>query len=173
MKQDIEHNKDAADQVIDVNTGQVKVVSGSGVLRSVAIGSCVVVAALNFAKKIGAMAHIMLPGSAPEDAPEKTKYAADAIDEMLNLMGDEQSQRSDIHVCLVGAGNVLKRNEDTICEANIESIMRILKEKDIAVRASALGGTKRKSAYMDIDSGDISYTEGDEKEKILWQVDQL
>jgi chemotaxis protein CheD len=172
LKQDIHPCEDAAQQIIDVNTGEVKVAHSGTMLRSAAIGSCVVVAALNFKSKIGAMAHIMLPGSAPEDTTEKTKYAADAIDEMLNIMLDGQSQRGDIHACLVGAANVLKREDDTICNANIKSTMRILSEKNIAVRASALGGTKRKSVFMDIEKGCISYIEGDEKEKTLWQADQ-
>jgi chemotaxis receptor (MCP) glutamine deamidase CheD len=72
-------------------------------------------------------------------------------------------------VCLVGAGNVLQKEDDTICDANIESVTGILKEKNISVMASVLGGTKRKSVFMDVETGCISYTEGDEKEKRLWQ----
>lgn len=160
-------------EAIEVSTGQVKAAVEKGILRSTAIGSCIVVAAYNFKNKIGAMAHIMLPGSAPEDTTEKTKYAADAIDEMLNIMIDGQSQRGDIHVCLVGAANVLEREDDTICKANIESTMRILKEKNIAVKATAIGGTEKRSVFMDIEKGCISYKEAEDKEKTLWQVSQL
>ncbi len=46
----------------------------------------------------------------------------------------------------------------------------ILAEKNISVRASALGGTEWKSVVMDTETGSISHTEGDEKEKTLWQV---
>ncbi len=173
LKQELWPYEDGAQQIIDINTGEVKVAGSPTMLRSVAIGSCVVIAALNFERKIGAMAHIMLPGSAPENVAEKTRYAADAVDELLNIMTDGQPQRGDIHACLVGAGNVLKREDDTICKANIESTMRILKEKNIPIRASVLGGTKSKSVFMDVENGCISYIEGDEKEKILWQANQL
>ena len=89
---------------------------------------------------------------------------------------DEDRSKISLRICkrhLVGAANVLEREDDTICEANIESIMRILREKNIAVRASALGGTERKSVFMDIEKGCISYTEAEDKEKTLWQVSQL
>ncbi len=155
---------------IDVNTGEVKVATEGTILRSVAIGSCVAVAAINFKRKIGAMVHIMLPGSAPQHSLEKTKYAFDGIEQLLNQMFETGASMDEIEVCLVGGGNVLKKEDDTICEANIESTAQILKEKKIPVMASVLGGTKRKSVFLDIENGCISYIEGDEKEKILWRA---
>ncbi len=157
---------------MDVDTGEVKIATEGTILRSVAIGSCVVVAAINFKRKIGAMAHIMLPGSAPQQSLEKTKYAFDGIEQLLNQMFEAGANTDETEVCLVGGGNVLKREDDTICEANIKSVTDILKENDIPIRSSVLGGTKRKSVFIDVEKGRISYIEGDEKEKILWQVSQ-
>ena len=158
--------------IIDVNTGEVKVATEGTILRSVAIGPCVAVAAINFKRKIGAMAHIMLPGNAPQHSLEKTKYAFDGIEQLLNQMFEAGANTDETEVCLVGGGNVLKKEDDTICKANIESTTQILKEKKIPVMASVLGGTKRKSVFMDVENGRISYIEGDEKEKTLWQADQ-
>ncbi len=163
-----EHNMK---QVLDISTGEVKAGMGETVLRSTAIGSCVVVAAYNFISKTGAMAHIMLPGTAPENYIDKTKYAANAIEKLINMITSEDSKPCDIEACLVGAGNVLKKEDDTICNANIKSTTQILKEKHIALRASVLGGTKRKSVFMDIEEGSISFTEGNEKEKVLWKAE--
>lgn len=158
--------------IIDVNTGEVKTAKKPATLRSLAIGSCVVVTALNLKRKIGAMAHIMLPGIASQHSLEKTKYAFDGIEQLLNQMFKAGANTDETEFCLIGGGNVLKKEDDTICEANIDSTTRILREKNIAVRASALGGTERRSVFMDIENGCISYTEGDEQEKILWQADQ-
>jgi chemotaxis receptor (MCP) glutamine deamidase CheD len=69
----------------------------------------------------------------------------------------------------VGAGNVLKKQDDTICKNNIDSITRLLKEKHIPVRASVLGGTERKGISLDIKNGSVYYTEGDREEKMLWK----
>ncbi len=158
------------EEVIYVNTGEAKVSEGEAILRAIAIGSCIVVAALDSKKKVGAMAHVMLPGKAPRQFVEKTKYAFDAIEKMLGQMLEAGSNMDDIEVCLVGAGNVLEKENDTICDANIESVTGILKEKGICVKASALGGTERKGVFLDTETGSISYTEGDEKAKTLWQI---
>lgn len=159
-------------EAVDVDTGEVKVDATGITLKSVAIGSCVVVAAYNLAKKIGAMAHIMLPGSAPEQSLEKSRYAFDAIEQMLNQMFEAGAGTDEIEVCLVGGANVLQKENDSICESNIKSISTILAEKNVPVRGSVLGGTKRKSVFLDVGRGCVSYIEGDEKEKTLWQASQ-
>jgi len=73
---------------IDVRIGEVKVSRGKVILQSKAIGSCIAIVAYDATKPIGALAHVMLPGRAPaKKAVEKTKYAADAIDAIVNKMG--------------------------------------------------------------------------------------
>ncbi len=160
------------EKIVYVNSAEVVIGTGETILKSSPIGSCIVVAAYDSKKRIGAMAHIMLPGHAPEQSSEKTKYAADGIEEMLNQMLKIGSNANNIEVCLVGAGNVLQKEDDTICKDNIKSVTAILAEKNIPVRASVLGGTERKSVFMNIGNETISYTEGDEKEKVLWKADQ-
>jgi chemotaxis protein CheD len=156
-------------EIIDVNTGQVKLGRGKVALRSLAIGSCIAIAAYDSKAKIGAVAHIMLPGSAPRKSPERTKYAANAIDEMIGMMLEAGSQKGNIEVCLVGAGNVLQKEDDTICAANTESAIRLLEERNIPIRATALGGTERKSIFFDVESGNVSYRKGDQQERHLWK----
>jgi chemotaxis protein CheD len=156
-------------EIVDVNTGEVKVGGEKVVLRSIAIGSCIVIAAYDSEKKIGAMAHVMLPGSAPKKALERTRYAADAIEEMIYQMTGAGADKDNIEVCLVGGGNVLKKEDDTICRDNIKSTTQLLKEKHIPVRSAVLGGTERKGVFLDVRSGIVSYTEGDGKEQPLWK----
>jgi chemotaxis protein CheD len=170
LKQDIRPCEGAAQKIIDVDTGEVKVAAKGTILRSVGIGSCVVVVAYNLRGKIGGMAHIMLPGIAPQQSLEKTKYAFDGIEQLLNQMFETGASTDEIEVCLVGAGNVLHKKNDTICDANIESVTGILKEKNISVKVSVLGGTKRKSVFLDVEDGRVFYIKGDEKKKTLWQA---
>jgi len=168
LRQSFSSYVDATKKSVDVNTGEVKVAEKGTILRSVGIGSCVVVAAYNIREKIGGMAHIMLPGIAPQQSLEKTKYAFDGIGQLLNQMLEAGAAKDEIDVCLVGAGNVLHKKDDTICDANIESVTGILKEKNISVKVSAIGGTKRKSVFLDVEDGSVSYTEGDDPVKLLW-----
>ena len=156
-------------EIVDVSTGEVEIGGKGIILRAIAIGSCVVIAAYDSRDSIGAIAHIMLPGKALEKTLQKTRYAADAIDEMINRMTQRGCKNRDIEVCLTGGGNVLEREDDTICEANIKSVTQLLKKKKIPVRAEVLGGTERKSVFLDTDTGSISYTEGESREKLLWK----
>jgi len=156
-------------KTIDVNTGEVKGSFDSAILRSIAIGSCIAVVAYSFRNRAGAVAHIMLPGKSREATKEKTRYAVDAVDELLGIMGGFGVDRVDIEVCLVGAGNVLEKEDDTICQSNIDSVIGIMEERNIPVRASVLGGIKRKSVMMDVARGKVSYTEGNGRETFLWQ----
>jgi chemotaxis protein CheD len=158
-------------KVIDVNTGEVKGCNDSSVLRSVAIGSCIAIAAYSLRDRAGALAHIMLPGKARESTDEKTRYAIDGVDKLLEIMKGFGVDHADIEVCLVGAGNVLEKHDDTICQSNIKSVTEIMAEKNIPVKATVLGGVKRKSLMMDVVSGKVTYTEGDGRETFLWQAD--
>jgi len=156
-------------KLVDVNTGEVRVSRKRTILRSLAIGSCVVVAAYDSKNKVGALAHIMLPGRAPERTADKTKYAVDALHQMIARMAKAGAGRKNIEACLVGGGNVLKRKGDTTGSENIGSAARFLEERQIPVRGSVLGGTERKGVFLDVDTGHICYTEGDGEQKPLWK----
>ena len=156
-------------ETFDVNTGEVKVAGEQALLRSTAIGSCIVVAAYDAKSRVGALAHIMLPGKAPAEEVQRTKYAEDAIGRMIAEMTRSGSNSGDIEACLVGAGNVLKEKDDTICGENIQSITALLEKKRIAIRAVALGGITRKGVLLDVETGSVFYSEGDRKERLLYK----
>jgi len=157
--------------IIDVQTGEVKAGGKDTIFKSAAIGSCVVIAAYDSEKKVGALAHVMLPGAVPEGKIfQRTRYAADAVDEMISRMTDLGTNKYNIEVCLVGGGNVLKREGDTISQENITSVVKLLNEKYVKIRAKAVGGTDRRSISLDVKEGTVHYTEGDAKEKLLWEA---
>jgi len=173
VSQPIRTREPMSKRIIDVCTGEVKAGGIDTILKSNAIGSCVVVAAYDSTKKVGALSHIMVPGAAPEGKiSRRTRYAADAIEEMLNRMTGLGANKDGIEACLVGGGNVLKREDDTICAANIASINEILIEKQIEIRAKSLGGTERRTISLDVENGTVRITMGDGKEKVLWKAEQ-
>jgi chemotaxis protein CheD len=159
------------EKIIDIQTGAVRAQQGKGILKSSAIGSCIAIAAYDAVENIGAMAHIMLPGTAPADKKnsEKTKYAANAIDTLIGMMIDLGTKKDNIEVVIAGGANVLKRNDDTICESNIKSTLEILKEKQLHIKEQAIGGTSRRSISLDVENGIVSYTEGNSCEMQLWR----
>ncbi len=166
------YNAIAMDSVIDVQTGQVKIGQNNAILKSGPLGSCIAVVFFDATRKIGAMAHIMLPGKAPAKTKprERTRYAVDAIDLLIDEMQRLGSTVMDIDVILIGGANVLQRPDDSICQTNINSVRRLIDEKELNVVAQALGGVDRMSASLDLAQGQIFYTEGNGTKKKLWQI---
>ena len=157
-------------KIVYVNTGQVKSGDKNTILNSGAIGSCVVICVYNSLLKTGAMAHIMLPDVAPTGQEENTRYASNAILELMELMNKNNSQSNKLETCIIGGANVLKRQNDTIGKNNIASVEKLLDEKGIKICVKAVGGYERRTAIFDIENGCINYTEGDSKGKILWKT---
>jgi chemotaxis protein CheD len=158
----------AGKAVIAVATGEVWATAHKIILRSDGIGSCIVIAAYDRQKKIGALAHIMLPGKSTKKGFScDTKYAQDSIEDMVFKMTRLGAGRDSLEACFVGAGNVLKDNDDRICDANINSVSTILKEQGILEVARAVGGTTRRLVFLDIDDGAVYYEEDDGVLKLL------
>ena len=155
---------------IYIHTGEVKACANDTILKSSPIGSCIVIAAYDTSEQIGAMAHFMLPGKAPERKKyQKTKYVADALEELISGMNVLGSKEKNIEVCLVGGANVMKRKDDTITRNNIASVNELLKKRNIVIKAKSVGGTERRSVSLDVETGCVNYTVGDGAEKLLYQ----
>ncbi len=156
-------------EIIYVLTGEVKVGTVDEILKSSAIGSCVVVSVYDSKLQIGGLAHIMLPGNAPKNSNyPKTRYAADAIEDLMNQMNSNGAESKGIDVCVIGGGNVLKRENDSIAQSNIDSVIEILQEKNFKITAKSVGGTDRRSVTLNNETGCVKFTIGDEAEMILW-----
>jgi chemotaxis protein CheD len=151
-----------------VNTGQVKSGGIETILNSGAIGSCVVIIAFDQVKHVGAMAHVMLPGKSPQTTTNATRYASNAIEELLNQLFKRGVKKENIEVCMVGGANVLKRKNDTIGVDNITSVEKLLQDLHLRVCAKSIGGTERRTTNFPIEAGCIYFTEGDSKERLLW-----
>lgn len=155
-------------ETINVLTGEVKASKENIIFKSSAIGSCVVIAGYDKKLLVGAMAHVMLPGISPEKSKTpKTRYAQNAIEEMIERMISLGAKDENIEVCVVGGSNVLKRKDDTICQANINSVLKILNEKNIKIQAKSVGGTERRSVLFDTKTSKVYHSIGNENDKLL------
>lgn len=149
---------------VDVETGEVKVTKEPVILRSLAIGSCVVAAAFDKSQKIGGLAHIMLPGrSLNVRETNKTKYAEDAIDDLLKRLGDLGVKRENLEMSLIGGADIIGQR-DISCKI-VNSVLDYLRELGIEIKRQRLGGTQRRSITLNIKTGGVFFTEGDSEEK--------
>jgi len=114
----------------------------------------------------------MLPGKAPEKRNyQKTKYAFDAIKEMLKDLNNLGIKENDIEICLVGGGNVLRKKDDTIASDNIASVDENLLKRNLTIKARNVGGTQRRSVSLFINTACVYFSVGDGHEKILYRFE--
>ena len=124
-------------KIVDVATGQIKVCKNDCILRSGAIGSCVVVAAFCRGKTIAALAHIMLPGKAPQNhIDQKNKYAVDAVAEVAEDAVDALGELLKALLHPVAAARIVGRVRDRLGRDDEEA--GVARPPEIA--ADALGG---------------------------------
>jgi len=153
---------------LDVSTGELRAAKG-GLLRASAIGSCVAVALYDPVVKLGGLAHVMLPGNAPQKQNiQRTKYVENGMRELVKTMTDLGAQPERLEACVAGGGNVLDRQADKLCDANIASAIGTLDQLGIALMARDVGGTQRRSLTIDVKAGRVSITVGDAAPTLLW-----
>ena len=158
-------------QEIFVNSGEAKACRGDGILQASAIGSCVVVAGYDPDSAVGGMAHVMLPGESPGPDPSvKTKYARDAVEEMMQAMSNLGAMEAQVHLCLIGGGNVLGYGHDSPGLDIVRSLTEILGGKGITPVAMEVGGTQRRICTLHVARGRIAYTVGDSEQRTLWEA---
>jgi len=156
-------------QIIFAMTGEIKTGDKNSILKSGPIGSCIVITAYNHHNQIAVMSHIMLPGVAPaKENTKKTRYAVNAITELITLYKLDRSSEEIIAVCIAGGANVLQKTDDCIGQNVIDSIEEILKNKEIKVVARSLGGTQRRSVSFDVETGNVHCSIGDGAEEFFW-----
>jgi len=157
-------------QIIYAMTGEVKAGNKNTILKSSAIGSCIVITTYDKQTQTGIIAHIMLPGKAPENRNiQKNRYVSNAINELINILELNGANNNEIEVCIAGGANVLKRKDDHIGQDIIISVEEILKKRKINIMARSLGGSQRRSVSLDVETGCVYYSLGDEAEKLLWK----
>lgn len=165
LNKQIPHNQ----TVSLVSTGQLRTGSKNGIIKTSPLGSCVAVIAFDKTTKIGGIAHVMLPGKLlKNNKSEENKYAENAIANLLLELNLKGALDLNIELCLVGGANVLKRENDTIAENLISCILRIIKQKELNVKKTSLGGYERRTAKLSLHSGIVTFSTGNKNEEMLF-----
>ena len=153
-------------EIITIFTGEVKTSNETADLKSRPLGSCVVVVLFGENFRYGGMARGLFPGKAPDkENVIPGRYAQNAIRQLIDAFTGLGLDIKNLKAVVVGGGNVLKRENDTIGTDNLESVHQLLKDNEIEVVAYSVKGTKRKSVRFDIEQMVIFYTSGDESKK--------
>ena len=144
---------------IEVTMGRGIVIRPPHVISCLGVGSCVVVALYDAKRKLGGLAHVMLPYSNNLNSYHPPYRCADtAIATLIKELQTLRASPRDMVAKLVGGAKMFLSGDDFgpgIGEQNITSVKRILEQKRIPVIGENTGGNYGRSVEFYLDSGKV------------------
>ena len=144
---------------IEVTMGRGAVTRAPHIILSSGLGSCVVVTLYDAKRKLGGLAHVMLPDSNSLNGYHPPYQCADtAITALMQEMRGMRATPRDMVAKLVGGAKMFSSNDNFgpgIGEQNIISVKHILKWKRIPVIAENTGGDYGRNVEFHLDSGKV------------------
>ncbi len=124
------------------------------------LGSCICVCVFDPVSRVSGMAHIVLPQSKHGLADKTaTKYADVAIPVLVEKMEQSGASKMNIKVKIAGGARMIKSFEmnDTfdMGNRNLESVNKVLAERNLKVFARDTGGNQGRSVWMFADTGQV------------------
>ena len=143
--------------VIVVGMADLKVAKAPDVLTTLGLGSCVGVTLYDQAKKIGGMAHVMLPTYKGFEGQNIAKFADSAIIELINQLARIGAPRGSLVAKIAGGDHMFGRSQNNdmlkIGERNAAASIAILKQLGIPIKANDTGGTHGRTIELHMDNG--------------------
>ena len=140
----------------NVGIGEYRVVKAPGVLVSLGLGSCVGVALYDPERKIGGLAHVMLPSSnGATRVTNPGKYADMAIKMMIQEMVKQGASKRRLLAKIAGGATMFKNKKSSIGDRNVESVRRILREEGIRIVGEDTGKDYGRSIEFDLETGEL------------------
>lgn len=145
---------------VNVGIGDVKFGTHPMILETRGLGSCVGVTMYDPTKKIGGLAHIMLPNSNPSETitdTTKLRYANYALPFMVGKMILMGCFKENIVGKLVGGASMFKRNSPTldIGKKNIEAVRKFFHENSLSIVSQHVEGVVGRSLFFDLNNGKV------------------
>jgi len=143
--------------VIVVGMADLKVAKHPDTLTTLGLGSCVGITLFDKAKKIGGMAHCMLPTYKGFEGQSIAKFVDSAVIELINQLVRIGASRPSLVAKIAGGAHMFGRTQNNdmlkIGERNAAAGLAILRQLSIPVQANDTGGTHGRTIELNIESG--------------------
>ena len=156
--------------LINVGVAQLKISSSPAILRTI-LGSCVGICIYDKSKKIGGLAHILLPQNSGRENLEK--YADTAIPLLLKMMQKEGCRKEFLSAKITGGASMFKFQSSIklsqIGDRNIEITKQTLINNDIPILIEDVGGNAGRVIDFFLEDGRLK-VKASGKEKIYYKI---
>ena len=155
---------------IPVGMGEL-IFSNEENLACYALGSCVASVFYARRKRLGGVAHVVLPGPAPNGDITSNRYATNAVDSLIQGMEERGVSMGECEIFLVGGAQVLNLaplfDGQHIGERNIAAVKTQLAKHGLLRYRNALGGKHGRTMRLDLDSGRITVSRAGQEDTVL------
>ena len=146
-------------ETIKVGMADYKVTKAPNKLITLGLGSCIGITLYDKVKKVGGMAHIMLPKNT-DPTTRSLKFADVAIEEMLEELAKLGIKIRDIEAKIVGGAQMFSftssDEKKSVGYRNIVFVKEYLKEKEIKIVAEDTGGNVGRTIDIDLETGALN-----------------
>jgi len=101
-------------KIINVNMADLKISSTPNILRSSGIGSCLIITIYDIEKKIGGLAHMMLPNSTEVSHTNPHRFVDRAVEIMLEKLERKGCKRGDLEAKVIGGASTVSYTHLTL-----------------------------------------------------------
>jgi chemotaxis protein CheD len=142
-----------------VGMAELKTAGPGGVLVTLGLGSCVVIAIFEAERRMGSLTHIMLPRRSSgrrREGENMNKYADVAIPAAIEALVEMGGKRSSMTAKIAGGSCMFDfagEGQGDIGRRNVEAVKNILKSYDLPLVGEDTGGNRGRSVEFRIDSG--------------------
>ncbi|HNX58197.1 MAG TPA: chemotaxis protein CheD [Spirochaetota bacterium] len=158
-------------QLVNVGVAQVKMGSSPQVLRTI-LGSCVGICIYDRQKKIGGLAHVLLPEATSQESNIE-KYADTAIPMLVDLLLKQGCRKEFMSAKIAGGASMFKFSQANtlgqIGDRNIEATKKALSMKGIPILAEDVGGNSGRVIDFYLDDGHLKVKAG-QNERNLYKI---
>lgn len=147
-----------------VGIGELKVEQGEAVLAAYGVGSCVVIILYDTEKKIGGLAHCLLP-SGNENS---LKYPRAAIAKMMKDMIEMGAQPDKIIAKIIGGATMFEEfAKHEIGKRNVLQTREELNKLNIPIVGEDVFGNWGRTVFLNLSTGEVRVRSFKHGEKVL------
>ncbi len=126
------------------------------ILSTWSLGSCVAIILYDRERRVGGLAHAMLPRSPGTGAP-LGKYVDTAICALIQDMIRLKARKDCLRSSLIGGASIFNFAGDlAIGQRNVDAAREALTERGIPIEFEETGGNRGRSVVFDIVSGEVA-----------------
>ncbi|ACV24458.1 chemotaxis protein CheD [Methanocaldococcus fervens] len=141
--------------VIRVRIGGLEVARSPEVLETL-LGSCVAIMLYDPGRRIGGMAHSILPEAHDENVKDPGKYVNTAIPALITKMAIAGVRTNKLIAKLAGGATMFKTTESMNFGArNVEMAKKLLKQYGIPLKGEDTGGNKSRVVKFHLKDGKV------------------